>query len=264
MADENCLFCERALGGNRAKEHVVPAWLLKYLSVESQIVIPAVARMEDSEIIERRRHTADALLEGRICNDCNGGWMSRLEVAAKPLIIALIEGERLVFGLTDDERLLLARWSAKTAYMMNSSSNLRERIDSAHLRGIMTDADRLPTNVAVFFQQHGLKEGHTRHFAWVQQNHWPYVPLVPPLDDEENKGQGGYKIGLQFGQLVLLTVFWPHAGWKYVIGSGMHAPLWPVEATSFAYTINDTIPVNDSALWLMAFTRLLAVVELPR
>lgn len=264
MAGDNCLFCDRLLGANRAKEHVVPSWLLKHLDSVTEVVIPAVARTADSEIIDRRRHTADAMLEGRICNECNNGWMSALEADAKPIIIALIDGERLVFGLTDEERVLLARWSAKTAYMLNSSSNLKERVDSGHLRELMTEVTRLPSNVAVFLQQHGLRENHTRHFAWIQQNHWPYVPLVPPPDDEGNKGEGGYKIGLQFGRLVLLTVFWPHPGWRYVIGSGLHVPLWPVEATNIAYSINATIPVNDSALWLMAFTRLLAVVELPR
>jgi len=107
---------------------------------------------------------------------------------------------------------------------------------------------------------HGI--GH--QWLSIQDNHWPYLPLVPPRLDEENKGEGAYKIGLQFGQLVLLTVFWPHPVWRFVIGSGMHVPLWPVERTSISYPINDRVPVCDSALWLMAFTRLLAVVEIPR
>lgn len=264
MADRSCIFCDRPLGANRVKEHVVPSWLLKYLNVEHEIVIPAVARTVDSEIIDRRRHSADAMLEGHTCDDCNHGWMGRLEDDSKPILIPLIEAERPVFGLTDEERLVLARWSAKTAYSLNSSSNLKEKVDPAHLRELAADATRLPSGVAVFMQQHGLKEYHTRHFAWGQDNHWPYLPLVPPKPDETNKGKGGYKIGLQFGRLVLLTVFWPHLGWRFVIGSGMHIPLWPVEATSLSYPVNDSIPVNDSFLWLMAFIRLLAVVEVPR
>lgn len=258
-----CIFCDRPLGANRAKEHVVPSWLLKHLDVEHEIVVPAVARTGDSEIIERRRHSADAMLEGHTCSQCNNEWMSRLEDEAKPILISLIEAERPIFGLTDNERLVLARWSAKTAYMMNSSSNLKEKVNPIHLRELAADSTQFPTGVAVFVQQHGLKDNHTRHFAWFQQNHWPYSSSALPCPDEKNRGEGGYKIGLQFGQLVMLTVFWPHQpGWRFVIGAGMHVPLWPAEARGLSYSINDRVPVNDSALWLMAFTRLLAVVEL--
>ena len=56
-ADQSCIFCGITLGGNRAKEHVVPSWLLQHLGIEREIVIPAVARTEDSEIVDRRRHT---------------------------------------------------------------------------------------------------------------------------------------------------------------------------------------------------------------
>ena len=101
MVDQRCLFCGRPLGANRVKEHVVPAWLLRHLDVEHEIVIPAVARTEDSEIVGRRRHSADAMLEGHTCEDCNHGWMGRLEDEAKPILIPLIEADRPVFGLSD-------------------------------------------------------------------------------------------------------------------------------------------------------------------
>jgi len=180
-----------------------------------------------------------------------------------PILISLIDGKRSAFSFTDDERLVLARWAAKTAYALNSSSNLKDNVNPSHLRELAADPTRLPSGVAVFIQQHGLEEKHTRHFSWIQQNHWRYVPLVPPRSGEENKGKSGYKIGLQFGRLILLVVFWPHAGWRFLLGSGMHVMLWPSEPTLLAYTINETVPVNDSFLWLMAFNQLLAVAQMP-
>jgi hypothetical protein len=44
----------------------------------------------------------------------------------------------------------------------------------------------------------------------------------------------------------------------------MGAVIVKYDESLHAYPINDAVPVSDSALWLMAFTRLLAVLELPR
>ena len=263
-SSDSCLFCGRSLEGNRAKEHVVSSWLLRHMGIEHEIVMPAVASSSDREIIEKRRHSADALLEGRICKVCNEGWMSRLEDEVKPILIPLMEGSRSVFGLGDKERLILSRWAAKTAYMLNSSSSLHDYVEERHLRELADDAAHLPGGVAVFAQQHGLADAHTRYFSWVQQNHWPYLPLRPPAEHEKNTGEGGYKIGLQFDKLLLLVVYWPHPSWNFILGAGMHVPLWPLLPTVRAYTINETLPVNDSFLVLMAFTRLVAVAEVQR
>ena len=262
MVDQDCIFCGNILGGNRAKEHVVPRWLLQCLGVEKEIVIPAVARTEDWEIVDRRRHTADALLEGHVCKTCNNGWMASREGAAKPILVPLIDGKRSIFGFSNDERLVLARWAAKTAYALNSSSSLDDKVSPSHLRELQASAKSLPPGVAVFIQQHGLEDKHTRHFSWIQRNDWRYLSLVPPGDDEHRMGDGGYKVGLQFGRLILLVVYWPHPGRRFVVGAGMHVALWPWEARSFAYTINETVPMTDSYLWLAAFNQMLGVAQM--
>jgi hypothetical protein len=234
------------------------------LGVEKELGIAAVARTEDSEIIDRRRLAADALVEGRVCGTCNNGWMSSLENRAKPILIPLIDGQRSIFGFTTDERLVLARWAAKTAYALNSSSNLEDKVSASQPQELRASVTCLPSGVAVFIQQHGLEDKHTRYFSWIQQNDWwCYMPLVPFSGDEHSNVDRGYKVGLQFRRLILLVVYWPNPGWRFVVGAGMHVALWPWEAHSLAYTINEQVPMTDSFLWLKAFNQLLCVAQIP-
>jgi hypothetical protein len=188
--------------------------------------------------------------------------MSSLENLAKPILIPLIDGQRSIFGFTTDERLVLARWAAKTAYALNSSSNLEDKVSASHPQELKASVTCLPSGVAVFIQQHGLEDKHTRYLSWIQQNQWLQM-LVPESGDEHSNVNGGYKIGLQFGRLMFLVAYWPYHGWRFVVGTGMHVALWPWEPYSLAYTINEVVPMTDAFLWLMAFSQLLRVAQIP-
>lgn len=55
----------------------------------------------------------------RVCSDCNNGWMSDLEVAAKPLVLPWIDGSRT--RLVYDQQQAIATWGIKTAMMIQYS-----------------------------------------------------------------------------------------------------------------------------------------------
>lgn len=61
--------------------------------------------------------------EGRICARCNNGWMSGLEQSCQGILLDMIRGRRQPGQLSETECLLVARWAAKTAYVLNSSAN---------------------------------------------------------------------------------------------------------------------------------------------
>jgi hypothetical protein len=50
------------------------------------------------EVTNQRIHSAFTFVNGRVCGSCNSAWMSRLENAAKPMLIPLIEGTRAAGG----------------------------------------------------------------------------------------------------------------------------------------------------------------------
>jgi hypothetical protein len=260
MGTKECLFCGRAISGKRAKEHAVADWLCEYLGIEHEIISPSVATTENEKIVDQRRHTVDGMLEGRVCEDCNNGWMSDLEDKVKPLLIPLLNAQQSVHGLPSAERLILARWAAKTAYMVNSSSNLDVAVNPSHIRFLAEDQTTLPEAVGVFIQHYE----DSREFSWVQENHWPCFSLVPPEDGGKDKGRGGYKIGLQFRRLFLSVAHWPHSNWSFLLGAGMHMPVWPLQGNWPAYQVNEELILHDSYRTLRAFNRLLAIFEIPQ
>jgi hypothetical protein len=56
----------------------------------------------------------------RVCVDCNGGWMSRLEVAAAAILTPMVTGRRRVV-LQRKEQRILAAWGMKVAMLWGFS-----------------------------------------------------------------------------------------------------------------------------------------------
>lgn len=237
----------------------MPDWLLKHLDISAEKVKATVAATGDDSVVSVRTHGLDAMKEGRVCDKCNSGWMSRLEQAVRPILIPLIEGQRSVLALSASERLLLARWTAKTAYMLNSSSDqtsMGMRVRNEHLDFIRAHSNKLPSDVGVFCS-HGPG---TRDFSWIQENKWPQF-FVTPVKDDLHHISGGYKIGLQIRRLLLTVASWPHAGWAFVIGAGLHVPLWPLLRFYFGYHVDQVPTSSDSYEALRWFSGTIAVVE---
>lgn len=221
MSSRSCIFCSKPLGANRAKEHVVPDWLLKHLQIKEDDIFQAVATSSNSAIVERRTIDMDSLVEGRVCDDCNKGWMSGLENEAKPLLMPLIDGKRTVYNLTHQERLVVSRWAAKTSYVLSSATPLKQPAEPAHFHFIAKNPTSLPPGVGAFAQQ----VVSTREFAYYQRNRWPEFQVIPR---EGEPLPGSYKIAFEFRKLLLLVAHWPAPSSRYVLAAGIHLPLWPL------------------------------------
>src|SRR2546425_141995 len=118
MAEQLCICCGRGLSGGRTREHVIPEWLLEHLDLNLETFYQQVMSTSEGEVLKQRQHEMQAFVYSRICEECNNGWMSDLENEAKTLLVPLIEGERTAFQLTGAEKLLFAKWSCKTAYIL--------------------------------------------------------------------------------------------------------------------------------------------------
>src|ERR1051326_4644252 len=88
-----CICGGRTIEGNRAKEHVVPQWLLEHLGVALETFYQQVVRSDDGSIVGSRDHATQSFVQGRVCSICNGGWMSDLESPAKSIMIPLMDGK---------------------------------------------------------------------------------------------------------------------------------------------------------------------------
>lgn len=76
------------------------------------------SEMREGQEKPLRKHSLRNFIFRAVCARCNNGWMSALECEAKPVLLPLVQGIRPVTSLTSNEKLLIARWSFKTAFMI--------------------------------------------------------------------------------------------------------------------------------------------------
>jgi hypothetical protein len=120
-----CLFCGRPWGmARRTDEHVLPKWMGKHEhevltaphhSHSMGLDLDADARelVELPSTLVTNKSTLLMLKTRDVCTDCNDGWMSGLEVAARPVILRVAEAARSG-GKSRSARQTLAQKTAAT------------------------------------------------------------------------------------------------------------------------------------------------------
>jgi hypothetical protein len=256
---KTCIFCEGPLNNNnRSNEHVIPVWLLKYLNIEDLDLSPCHYSASNGNIVSKREHTIDELVEGRVCSECNNGWMSILETRSQSLLIELMNSHKSLNDLTNEQHIQIARWACKTAWLLNSSSNFIHNIPLDHYRHIYINEDTLPSKVIVIAQQHSS----TSQFYWLQSSTWP-VEFGDDLNqaDVEKLSKSAYKIGLQLRDLMLLVAFWPHDCWYYSLHMNLHIPLWPLHGRCGWYSGTNWIERKSEEVFFGFFSSLMIITE---
>jgi hypothetical protein len=110
------------------KEHVWPQWLGRELG-------SGAWEMSRSGTVLAPAEWTNARLDvtvNCVCAGCNGGWMSRLEARAKPLLLPMIEDYRRT-ALSPDDQSFVGIWATKTAMMLGCLHPERMVWDSAQL-----------------------------------------------------------------------------------------------------------------------------------
>src|ERR1035441_9227231 len=228
---KSCLFCgctlrsKKAGSGGKSNEHIIPNWLMDHLGVRDMTITPTVTEIASGRIVDFRQHAVSAFVAGTVCGLCNNGWMSRLEGDAKPILIRLIEDPHRLENLDLNQRALIARWTLKTAAMLNRSSaysapgnSMSRPVPDDHLKEIMDG--RCPSGVAVV----GCGYPSMKKLDWLQFGTW-ITPSnsISLLEEDRNRS---YKIALAFRDLVLAVVYYPSAEYHYAVIEGHYVPLW--------------------------------------
>jgi hypothetical protein len=252
-----CLFCNEVIVGNRAKEHVIPQWLIDHLNSSDNTLTQGVAHGVDGEVLEVRLHDMMSYVQGKVCEECNTGWMSKLEAAAKPILIPLIEGGKSLSDSSNEQRVLVSRWAVKTAYVVSATAPKGSDINPEHMRHIAGDSKLPPKGVAVFGRQHT----HNGEFSYLLKSDWPEWATVPILGAPQSHPQS-YKVALQIRQLMLLVCHWPPPIGSYIIEEGVHFQLWPASPPYPRYKPNFPAAGPDSHQQLARFNFTLAVAHI--
>jgi hypothetical protein len=229
-----CLFCGASGASTLSNEHVIPQWLLEHLELpaDDQMFQGVASSATDTLVDSPRIHSSFNFVQGHVCKECNNGWMSRLEAAAKPILTSLIEQERTLDSLKPEEANIVGKWVIKTAYMISWASPLKRTVQLEHLQALCGDDGQPSSGVSVFGMQSDFKEaisyyqrGFWRRFYGIGGN----VPNAAPRE--------AYKIGLQLRHLYMLAAFWPDAKSALTVVKNLHIPIFPGEQQWPAYAI---------------------------
>jgi hypothetical protein len=132
----DCTFCGDA-GVPSAREDVFPRWLAEKLAyfarqhhpgTDARYVDYTYERLADlgTENTSAERETGavpTAFHLPDVCRECNGGWMGRLEEAAKLVIVGLIEGKPKMLAPYD--QFVLGMWVVKTSLTYDAARGTR-------------------------------------------------------------------------------------------------------------------------------------------
>jgi hypothetical protein len=152
-----CVFCGSS---SLTVEHAVPLWIHGYL-----VGIGKLTHEREGETYSEWQTEQLNITVSRVCDSCNGGWMSRLEGRAKPLLIDPIRNRTQIW--TVKEQRTVATWAYKTALMCGLATGQNHVPDThfTHLRKHLHP----PGSVRVWATAHGVEQN-TEEFAvaWAQ------------------------------------------------------------------------------------------------
>lgn len=208
----HCVFC--GYDGKLHAEHAWPAWIRDVLpdgAVKgySQQHRVAVGTGEVTEITPLMRHKAADRKVKVVCQDCNGGWMSDLEVAAKPVLVPMIRGEQT----EPVDQTLLSFWAAKTAMMLQFMHPEELRgIPVAHYQHVY-EQHEAPQDMRVWLTAATERFYRTAHYmrAYRLPGAAPPWTLVPGVQ----RPPDAYTSVMVIGRLVISLVGWMIPGWEF-------------------------------------------------
>ena len=211
-----CLACGPT-SATASGEHVFATWLLKYLEakqVTMQIMRRATDGSDDTAV--RTSIAYDKFKLKRICENCNNGWMHRLEERAKPLIIDLMDGSTTLQSLDADQRQLLARWAGKTAIIESYAVGAESPVDTKILHWMRQNQDGSPGRFAVA----------ACSMTYDAIAHLQAAPITKLVDGQSMAV--GNAVVLALPKLVLVCGF-PHPDLDYKCRCDLRVlrPIWP-------------------------------------
>lgn len=122
MPPQRCIFCDVPLEAShldlpssRTKEHVFAVW---FRALTRSHTLKMFTAVPGSPPVLARKPPFKTLVNTAVCQHCNSGWMSDLELAVSPLFDRLLKGED-VAGLSEIEIAVLAKWAGKTVAVLS-------------------------------------------------------------------------------------------------------------------------------------------------
>lgn len=211
-----CVFCGKP--GKLEREHIISDWISDSLKLAG-LTPPIKHEMKSGERIivwigANRLEVAPKC----VCRTCNGGWMSDLEVAVRPVLEPLLYAkERTV---SPAEQTLIATWLAVKAVAVRYGLSPPEPLEQSWRRWIYTHREPPPTWYAWLGLYGGPKPASLEHRAITIDTGALQRPVVVPPTPN------GLLLTVTIGAL-LLQIIGINGGYVRHPGPPGLARIWP-------------------------------------
>ena len=250
---EGCWFCGR-VGAKMTKARLFPDWLLEALNAGNQMM--SSAHFDPTgKLIDQRPASLKSLVCGQVCQDCNNGWMSRLDSSFKKSFLGNVEAEQA------KHPLLFARWVAKTATLINVSQQYRLQIPAAARHGLQSQ-DSLPKGWRVYAFTLGIEESPV--INWAQGTMPTFTAPESKMDELKKEAGNIFSCAIKINNFGAVAFWHPDSIyqlepaypmrrlWPKAEG-GLSPMLWSPYATNFC--VVDMMDNKDNWLENLSETR---------
>ena len=111
---KTCIFCARRADSD---EDVIPKWIPRLLRKQEGERVPMrTSRFGHAPYEQLAGESIQKV--GSVCDQCNNGWMSRLEEQVKPILKPMMLGNAVTLTVQQQERI--TTWMTKCAMMYES------------------------------------------------------------------------------------------------------------------------------------------------
>lgn len=211
-----CWLCDR-VSGKRAREHVFPQWLLQALGAEDEEFHPVHRDMLGRLVSARGPIPARAFVAGEVCEACNHGWMSDLEVLVAPILFP--PGGRGTLSVRD--QAVLSRWLIKTAVVLNTSQNYRLMVPREARHAL---AHGVPSDFGVYLARHAQTDGGQLNFMQVAGVSMSIVQS-DRVDEHAHASERVYGCALAINDFLGVVIYAVPGAWA--VPSEPMARIWP-------------------------------------
>lgn len=192
-----CIFCQQEK--RMSNEHIFPRWLQRYLGIQRKTLY---IFSSDSEQYQRKL-VYDKHLNGRVCRDCNNGWMSSIEGKVKPMLISMLDHKSSIHT-TAVQSTTLAWWVYKTALTLHSASPYPDVIPHRHYE--LALQQRAPANLMIAIAHCSNRIAQP---IWIQNQNWLGISRFVTSSDLPRELEKTYRITFGFGNFVGRVHYFP-------------------------------------------------------
>jgi hypothetical protein len=226
-ATPQCIFCQRK---EASEEHVFARWVSRLLADAAPFTLDKTPGRSTSGLRTINVKSRAA------CQTCNGGWMSQSENEAKTLLHPMIRGEAIQWDAIKQRQA--ARWTFKTALMLDRSSLASQVAPTHHFRSLF-EQQSPPDSVTIYLARY-FPEAGEEHVGVIGSSYRPTaVDLLLYPDPYQITFSIGQAVFQVFGHSGTAQVEVHRAGYR---DSGLIVPvvdvfrqLWPVRNDGFEW-----------------------------